>query len=201
MDDVYNEFYSGQVSAMEVDHLITELRQGINNGNYESVFREIAASRSDHPELVALKVLALLGMNRSDLAQEVVGKIQNDLVLTQLMEAWVYLSMGDVENVQQSYYIFHELASIGPCALLMVGQAASKMASGRFEEAERLLSHVLHNTSHADALANMVSVCIALQKPYATYLDLLRKTYPCHVLIKNLEQKEELFDIAAYKFM
>ena len=93
------------------------------------------------------------------------------------------------------------MASISPSALLMVGQAAAKMASGRFDEAERILSQILQNTSHADALANMVSVCIALQKPYASYLDSLRKNYPNHILIKNLEQKEELFDQVAYKFM
>lgn len=90
--DVYNEFYSGQVSAMEVDHFITEMRQEINNGNYENVLQEVANSKSGHPELTALTVLALLGMNRSDLAQEEVKKVDNDLVLTQLMEAWVYLS-------------------------------------------------------------------------------------------------------------
>jgi hypothetical protein len=116
-------------------------------------------------------------------------------------EVLLTLQKGDVEKAQQSYYVFHELAAIGPCALLMVGQAASKMASGRFDEAERILSHVLQNTSHADALANMISVCIALQKPYSSYLDSLRKNYPTHILIQNLKQKEELFETASYKFM
>jgi hypothetical protein len=91
--EVYNEFYSGQVSEMEVDHLITELRGAINSGNYDTVLREVAKSPSRHPEQKALKVLALLGINRSDLAEEEVKKLQDDLVLNQLMEAWVYLSM------------------------------------------------------------------------------------------------------------
>jgi hypothetical protein len=91
--DVYNEFYSGQVSAMEVDHLIAELRGQINNGNYDTVLREVVKAKSGHPEKKALKVLALLGINRSDLAEQEIKKLQDDLVLTQLMEAWVYLSM------------------------------------------------------------------------------------------------------------
>ena len=83
----------------------------------------------------------------------------------------------------------------------MVGQAASKLASGRFEEAERLLSHILQKTLDADALANMISVSIALQKPYSAHLESLRTNFPSHVLVKNYEEKEDLFDAVANKFM
>ena len=95
--DVYNEFYSGQVSAMEVDHVITELRRQINDENYDMVLRELVKSKARHPEQKALKVLALLGINRADLAEEEIKTLQDDLVLSQLMEAWVYLSMVIVE--------------------------------------------------------------------------------------------------------
>ena len=91
--DVYNEFYSGQVSSMEVDQFITELRKDFNGSDYETVLKKTLKSNSSHPECGALNVLALLGINRPELAEEQVKKIQNDLVLTQLMEAWVYLSM------------------------------------------------------------------------------------------------------------
>ena len=93
------------------------------------------------------------------------------------------------------------MASLRPSALLIIGQAASKMFNGRFEEAEKALGQVLQNVSDADALANMICVCIALHKPYSSYLSALKSKYPRHIFVRNLEQKEEVFELAAYKYI
>ena len=77
----------------DLDGTLLNCRKEISGGSFSDAFKELALSNSQHPEKGALKVLALLGMNRLDLAGQESAKVANvDLFLNQIMEAWVNLA-------------------------------------------------------------------------------------------------------------
>ena len=70
-----------------------------HEGNLETALRVLHAAPSDHLESMALRLQALLKMDRVDLAKKELKTMQerdDDATLTQLAQAWVNMHLGTV---------------------------------------------------------------------------------------------------------
>ena len=68
-----------------------------HEGNLETALRVLHAAPSDHLESMALRLQALLKMDRVDLAKKELKSMQerdDDATLTQLAQAWVNMHLG-----------------------------------------------------------------------------------------------------------
>ncbi|KAJ3023282.1 hypothetical protein HKX48_003733 [Thoreauomyces humboldtii] len=159
-------------------------------------------------ECVAIAIQCYLKLDRPELARREIEKLKtwaDDATLAQLAEAWVNCAMGGEQNVQDSQYIFEELASSKlSTGRLVAGLAICKMQAGKFPEAERLLLEGLHRyAKDADLVANLIVCSNALGKSAeetASYLRMLRELAPQHPLLEDLALKESLFARSAQRF-
>ena len=117
----------------------------IYTGNYEGALRTLHAAPSDHLECTALRLQALLKMDRLDLARKEMKSMQekdDDATLTQLAQAWVNMSIGG-EKIQDAYYIYQELIDkFGSTPLLLNGQDTSFLGQAKVYKVE-----VIKNTA------------------------------------------------------
>lgn len=167
--------------------------------NFEAALRVL--HQSDDLECSAIRLQALLAMNRVDLARKELKSMQerdDDATLTQLAQAWVNMAMGG-DKIQDAYYIYQELIDkLGSTALLLNGQAAAFIGQGKFEEAEAALQEALDKDSgNADALINMIVLSQQTGKPTEVcnrYLSQLKDSDPEHHFISSYAQKSADFE-------
>ena len=170
---------------------------------------ELLSKHQGSLEAVALLVQCHLLQNRTDLAIKEVAAAKRwaqDSLLINLAEAWTNLREGGSEKYQSAFYVFEELASApgssSPTAL--VGQAVAEIHLGRLEEAEAALQQATEMENvDVEAIANSVVLASVMGKKTDVVeglLKQLREKDAEHALLKDLEEKNQLFDTAAAKY-
>ncbi|ETI28374.1 hypothetical protein G647_00823 [Cladophialophora carrionii CBS 160.54] len=160
-------------------------------------------------EAVALLVQIHLLQNRTDLAVKEVAAAKRwaqDSLLINLAESWTNMREGGAEKYQSAYYVFEELASApgttSPTAL--VGQAVSEIHLGRLEEAEAALQQAMSmENADVQAVANSVVLASVMGKKgdvLEGLLQQLKEKDAGHALLRDLEEKSQLFDAASAKY-
>jgi coatomer subunit epsilon len=177
-------------------------------GEYATAI-ELLQKHQGSLEAVALLVQIHLAQNRTDLALKETAAAKrwaNDSLLINLAESWTNLRVGGSEKYQSSFYVYEELATTpgntSPTAL--VGQAVSEMHLGRWEEAQAALSQAaaLENVSVESIANSLVLASIMGKRGDATdqLINTLKQRDPKHALVTDLDEKSELFDVAATKY-
>lgn len=160
---------------------------------------------ADTPEHVALRINVLLKMNRLDVAQKELAELTNsgddDAVITQLAQAWVYSFMGGAK-CEEASYIFQELMDkFDPTPNLLNSLAICKIKMEQFPEAEELLSSALEeNPEHTEALVNSVVAARYSNRPEEVvqeFVDRIKKLDPENATVKQWEDAAKAFDKAA----
>lgn len=170
---------------------------------------ELLSKHQGSLEAVGLLVQCHLLQNRTDLAVKEVAAAKRwaqDSLLINLAESWVNLREGGSEKYQSAYYVYEELASTpgntSPTAL--VGQAVSEIHLGRLEEAEAALQQATSmENADVQAIANSVVLASVMGKKDDVVQGLLKQLSEKdaeHALLKDLEEKSQLFDTAAAKY-
>ncbi|KAI8824476.1 coatomer epsilon subunit-domain-containing protein [Fimicolochytrium jonesii] len=159
-------------------------------------------------ECVAIAVQCYLKLDRPEFAQREVEKLRtwaDDATLAQLAEAWAKCAVGGRQNIQDSEYIFEELASSkSATGRIISGRAICKMQAGEFAEAERILVEGLSRCPNdPDLIANLVSCAAATGKSpeiINQYFGKLKELAPQHPLVEEYTLKESLFQRSAQRF-
>jgi coatomer protein complex subunit epsilon len=170
---------------------------------------ELLSKHQGSLEAVALLVQIHLLQNRTDLAIKEVAAAKRwaqDSLLINLAESWTNLREGGSEKYQSAYYVFEELASTpgttSPTAL--VGQAVAEIHLGRLEEAEAALQQAVDmEQADVQAIANSIVLASVLGKKPDFVQGLLQQLGEKdaeHTLLRDLEEKSQLFDTAAGKY-
>jgi coatomer subunit epsilon len=149
----------------------------------------------------------LLGMDRVDIAEKEVAKMQRideDSTLTQLSTAWVHLSKGG-PAVQEAVYIYQDLLERhGATDPILNGLALCNIALGRTEDAERVLQEALaKNPNFPATLINVIACSKYKNKPselVARYMERLTQVAPDSAWLKDVQAKEAEFDMLAAQY-
>eukprot|EP00008_Paramoeba_atlantica_P011124 CAMPEP_0201500316 /NCGR_PEP_ID=MMETSP0151_2-20130828/80824_1 /ASSEMBLY_ACC=CAM_ASM_000257 /TAXON_ID=200890 /ORGANISM="Paramoeba atlantica, Strain 621/1 / CCAP 1560/9" /LENGTH=295 /DNA_ID=CAMNT_0047893449 /DNA_START=78 /DNA_END=965 /DNA_ORIENTATION=+ len=177
-----------------------------HEGDLEEALK--AVSKCTGLEGKALMTQIYLHMNRFDTAEKETKQMQtidDDSVITQLSQAWVYASMGG-EKANQASYIFDELIEkYGSTSLLLTGQAVCKMACEQFVEAEPLLLQALEKAPNDKNALISLAVCSRhLGKPVEVVNRKVKQVKSMggarHGWITNLDHHDQLFDTACARF-
>lgn len=153
-----------------------------------------------------------LQLNRPDLATNLVEstkQLSDDATLYQLAESWANLYSGAGPRLNDSFYVYEELASSsasasGAAVVVTNGLSVVAMLMGRWEEAERRLTESIAKTPNdAETLVNLITISQVLNRSsemVQRYLSQLRIVAPNHVYLRDLATKEELFDRCAARY-
>ena len=166
-EDVEKSAQSGE--AANTTSILVNATILYHEGNFETALRVLHASPSDHLESMALRLQALLKMDRVDLAKKELKAMQerdDDATLTQLAQAWVNMHLGG-DKIQDAYYIYQELIDKhGSTPLLLNGQAASYIGQEKFDEAEAALQEAVEkDPNNVDTLINLIVLSQQTGKP------------------------------------
>lgn len=109
-----------------------------------------------------------LKLDRLDLASKIYSIISSKdeyATLAQLALAWMHLYSGG-EKLEDAFYIFNELKEkFGPTPILLNGQAACRIAQGKYAEAETLVQEAIEkDANYLPALINQQVVAQFLGK-------------------------------------
>ncbi|KAL9940183.1 hypothetical protein V8E36_000888 [Tilletia maclaganii] len=172
---------------------------------------ETLSAASRQIESVALSVHILLSIHRPDLAQqqyEAARSWADDSLLIQLIEAWLGLTTGG-RAAQQAYYVYDELAQNPSLSgsknlvSVLVGKAAALAVQAKYAEADKVLADAAAlDSQNAHVLANRAAlaghISASRSSDAATeFIEKLRAVAPTHPLIRDLDEKAQLFDDAA----
>jgi len=163
---------------------------------------------SDHLECVAMRLQALLALNRPDLARKELKTMvekDEDATVTQLAQAWTNMATGG-EKIQEAYYIYQEMIDkLGSTALLLNGQAVTFLAQGKYAEAETALGEAIEkDPNNPETLVNMIVLAqYQGRQPEvcSRYLSQLKDLQPDHSFLVKLNQKEADLDRMVKQYM
>lgn len=171
--------------------------------DYDNALR--ACSRCPQAlEHVAVKVQVLLRMDRADVAEKEVEKMQRideDATLTQLASAWVHLAKG--ESAQEAVYIYQDLLERhGATDPILNGLALCHLALGKYDDAERVLQEALaKNPNFPATLINVATSAKYKNKPaelVRRYMERLGQVAPnCEWLIEHAAKEAEFDSLSA----
>jgi coatomer protein complex subunit epsilon len=125
-------------------------------------------------DAIALTIQIHLEQDRNDLAFKQLMSIKSwaqDSLLVNLAESWLGLRMGG-KKYQQAFYVYEELAQAEStsASFSLVSQAVAELHLGRLEEAEAALTQAIEKEpGNANALANMIVLCILSGREKSTY--------------------------------
>jgi len=190
---------SGNVDVSNYVQLLVAATIYLHVDQPESALRVLHPS--DHLECSAMKVQALLALNRPDLARKELKLMlerDEDATVTQLAQAWTNLATGG-EKIQEAYYIYQEMIDkLGGTALLLNGQAVTFIAQGKYAEAETALGEALEkDPNNPETLVNLVVLAQhqgKSQEQATRLLSQLKDLEPGHPFLQRMEQKEADFD-------
>ncbi|KAF2722495.1 hypothetical protein K431DRAFT_311729 [Polychaeton citri CBS 116435] len=156
-------------------------------------------------DAVALIVQIHLMQNRTDLAVKEAKNARSfaqDALLVNLAEAWIGVRQGG-DQYQKSFYVFEELAQApsSQATYSLIAQAVSELHMGRLEEAEAALSQALEKEPHnTTALASKLVLDTIVGKGSAESRGKLSSVDKSHEVLKDLEEKRNLFQAACEKY-
>lgn len=158
-------------------------------------------------EQLALWAQFCLKINRVDLAQKHLKKltdVDEDATLTQLVSAWVNLSLGG-DKCKEACYAYEELIDkFEPSLSLLNGLAVSKMHLREWEDAEKsLLAALAKSFNDADTLINIITCYAHMGKDQQLidrYTNQLKSAHPNHPHVVKLNKAEEDFDKLAKEY-
>jgi len=190
---------SGNVDVSNYVQLLVAATIYLHVDQPESALRVLHPS--DHLECSAMKVQALLALNRHDLARKELKLMQErdeDATVTQLAQAWTNLATGG-DKIQEAYYIYQEMIDkLGGTALLLNGQAVTFIAQGKYAEADTALAEALEkDPNNPETLVNLVVLAQhqgKSQEQATRLLSQLKDLEPSHPFLQRMEQKEADFD-------
>jgi len=190
---------SGNVDVSNYVQLLVAATIYLHVDQPESALRVLHPS--DHLECSAMKVQALLALNRHDLARKELKLMQErdeDATVTQLAQAWTNLATGG-DKIQEAYYIYQEMIDkLGGTALLLNGQAVTFIAQGKYAEADTALAEALEkDPNNPETLVNLVVLAQhqgKSQEQASRLLSQLKDLEPGHPFLQRMEQKEADFD-------
>eukprot|EP00761_Pharyngomonas_kirbyi_P012419 gb/GECH01012446.1/.p1 GENE.gb/GECH01012446.1/~~gb/GECH01012446.1/.p1 ORF type:complete len:293 (+),score=79.87 gb/GECH01012446.1/:1-879(+) len=171
----------------------------LHEGDYKNALRMVHNPFTI--EMASIQATTLLRMNRVDLAQQTLKKMQDmddDSTLTQLVSAYIAMTPG-VNRLKEAESIFDELEQrFGETVSLTNGRALCHMAASEFAEAEGLLLEALAKRSNdVDTLINLI-VCAHNSKKSQDYINRylkeLKSRYPGHPWVKKINAAETMFD-------
>mmetsp|Transcript_1190 Transcript_1190/g.4102 ORF Transcript_1190/g.4102 Transcript_1190/m.4102 type:complete len:301 (-) Transcript_1190:98-1000(-) len=160
-----------------------------------------ALHHASNLEMFHVLIVTLLRINRVDLAQDALKRMQDmndDATLTHLTSAMVALQVGGPEKVQEAQYLYQELnQKFGDAVVVLNGLALTHMTLGEFEEAEQFLQTALTKKSQdVDSLINMI-VCQTHMKndrQVKRYMTQLKAADADNQWLKDRKQKSDDFD-------
>lgn len=167
-------------------------------GDFDNALR--TASRSSGLEHISLKVQVLLQMDRVDVAEKEVARMQRideDATLTQLAAAWVHLAKGG-SGAQEAVYVYQDLLERhGSTDSILNGLALCHLALGKPDDAERVLQEAISkNPNHAETLINTVACAKYKNKPaelVGRYVERLTQIAPGCAWLEDMSTKENEF--------
>lgn len=190
---------SGNVDVSNHVQLLVAATIYLHADQPESALRVLHPS--EQLECLALRLQALLALNRPDLARKELKNMQDkdeDATLTQLAQAWTNMALGG-EKIQEAYYIYQEMIDkLGATALLLNGQAVTFLAQAKYTEAEAALQEALDkDPNNPETFVNLIVMSQHTGKqPEVSnrYLSQLKDMDPQHSFVVKLQQKEADFE-------
>lgn len=168
-------------------------------GNFSSALK--AVHNASNLEMHHIYITTLLRMNRVDLAESALKKMQDlndDATLTQLTHAMVNLAVGGPQKVQDAQFVLKELLNMFPDSVIILNSlATSYLILGDFENAEQYLQSALTKKSNDTvSLVNMIVCQIHLKnekqvKRFTTQLKSLESNHPW---FQSRKEKQDEFD-------
>ena len=149
-----------------------------------------------------------LSQNRTDLALKEVQsarKWAQDSLLVNIAESWVGLRVGG-ERYQSAFYVFEEMATAPSSSSEMatkplIAQAIAELHLGRLPEAESALQEaVKRSPKDKEAIANSIVLGTVMGKDVSGLRGELEAVDSEHIFLRDLREKERLFDMAAGKY-
>lgn len=162
-------------------------------------------------ELASLQVRTLLRINRVDLAEQALkrmNEMNDEATITKLTTAYVNLAKGGSDMIEEAQVFFQELnEKFENTIVLLNGLALCHMQNNRWTEAEKLLSNALSkNPNDADTLVNLVVVEQHQQASNANNtlsnrkVSQMRALNPDHYWIADVTRMNQEFDEQAVKY-
>ena len=157
-------------------------------------------------EQVALAALIYLQLDRIDLAQNQLKKMQQqdeDSVLTQLVQVYLALAQGS-SKAKEALHLLQQLSEqYGGSILLLNLGATACLQAGQYAQAETRLEQArqeFNAGNDADTLVNLIVAYQHQQKPTADLVAQLKINHPNHFLVKGLEMVEGAFERESLKY-
>ncbi|KAI8999432.1 coatomer epsilon subunit-domain-containing protein [Gaertneriomyces semiglobifer] len=164
-------------------------------------------------ECVAMVIQTYLTLHLPRMAQKTLESLKSwadDAPLYQLAESWVQMYDADAakssSQTSTTQYIFEELSATYSSPALVCGLAIVKLQQGQHQEAQLLLNEGFSRfatPTAQTAFASLLAVCASRKNMDETrkWIDLLKRNDGQHALVKDWEEKEELFDRCAARFL
>lgn len=171
----------------------------LHEGNFGAALKAVKSGKT--LEQLALSAQIYLRMDRVDLAENAVRSMQqldDEASVTQLTHGWVCLAVGG-DRYKEAALVFRDLVDRnGPAVSSLNGLGSAYLAMKRLDDAERSFQQALSvNSSNADSLANLVSLCMQqgkVQEGLNKWLPQLREAAPDHHYLRALAALDEDFD-------
>ncbi|KAH7098861.1 coatomer epsilon subunit-domain-containing protein [Auriculariales sp. MPI-PUGE-AT-0066] len=170
-------------------------------GEIEEALETLGAGKPiEDLDAVALIIQLYLSIRRPDLARREfnrASKWAEDDLLLQHIEASIGLVTGADGYANPHSYYAEQIASAAPNSQLLTARGTTHALRGNAREAAEDFASAVKSTKNKlgepDAVANGVTVA-RKQADADTQLERLRKEYPNHAMVADIDAKSKLFD-------